>query len=69
MKKPSPTAPRAFSWLVAAFCIIATVSALCLAGFIPGRDTPARANAAAEKPDQIYLAYTVNNLGYTATCG
>ena len=30
----------------------------------------AASNAAAtEKPEEVYLAYTVNNLGYTATCG
>ena len=59
------------SWLVTAFCITGTVSTLYLAGLIPGRPSPTEANAAAvtEPPECIFLAYTVNNLGYTATCG
>ena len=32
---------------------------------------PAKPTEPAEqaKPEEVYLAYTVNNLGYTATCG
>ena len=57
-------------WLVMAFCIIGTIATLYLTGFIPGRNAAAASNAAAaEKPEEVYLAYTVNNLGYTATCG
>ena len=58
------------AWLVTGFCIIGTIATLYLMGFIPDRNTAAASNkAAAEKPDEVYLAYTVNNLGYTATCG
>ena len=52
------------------FCIIGTIATLYLTGLIPGRNAAAASNAAAtEKPEEVYLAYTVNNLGYTATCG
>jgi len=61
---------RVPAWLVMAFCIIGTIATLYLTGFIPGRNAAAASNAAAaEKPEEVYLAYTVNNLGYTATCG
>ncbi|GEM_PF-1641615 len=66
---------RVPAWLVMAFCIIGTIATLYLTGFIPGRNAVAASNAAAsnaaatEKPEEVYLAYTVNNLGYTATCG
>ena len=61
---------RVPAWLVMAFCIIGTITTLYPTGFIPGRNAAAASNAAAtEKPEEIYLAYTVNNLGYTATCG
>ena len=61
---------RVPAWLVMAFCIIGTITTLYLTGFIPGRNAAAASNAAAaEKPEEVYLAYTVNNLGYTATCG
>ena len=61
---------RVPAWLVMAFCIIDTITTLYLTGFIPGRNAAAASNAAAaEKPEEVYLAYTVNNLGYTATCG
>lgn len=61
---------RVPAWLVMAFCIIGTIATLYLTGFIPGRNAAAASNAAAaEKPAEVYLAYTVNNLGYTATCG
>ena len=62
---------RVPSWLVTAFCITGTLSTLYLAGLISGRPSPAEAStaAAAEPPECIFLAYTVNNLGYTATCG
>ena len=75
-KKPGNKAALKLSsgmpaWLVTAFCITGTVSTLYLAELIPGRPSPAEANAAAatEPPECIFLAYTVNNLGYTATCG
>ena len=61
---------RVPAWLVMAFCIIGTITTLYLTGFIPDRNAAAASNAAAtEKPEEVYLAYTVNNLGYTATCG
>ena len=61
---------RVPAWLVMAFCIIGTIATLYLTGFIPGRNAAAASNAAAaETPEEVYLAYTVNNLGYTATCG
>ena len=61
---------RVPAWLVTGFCIIGTIATLSLTGFIPDRNTAAASNkAATEKPDEGYLAYTVNNLGYTATCG
>ena len=61
---------RVPAWLVMGFCIIGTIATLYLTGFIPDRNTAAASNkAATEKPDEVYLAYTVNNLGYTATCG
>ena len=61
---------RVPAWLVMAFCSIGTIATLYLTGFIPGRNAAAASNAAAaEKPEEVYLAYTVNNLGYTATCG
>ena len=67
LKRP----PGLPAWLVTAFCITGTVSTLYLAGLIPGRPSPVEASAAAaaEPPECIFLAYTVNNLGYTATCG
>ena len=69
LKRP----PGLPAWLVTAFCITGTVSTLYFAGLIPGRPSPveasAAAGAAAEPPECIFLAYTVNNLGYTATCG
>ena len=66
---------RVPAWLVMALCIIGTIATLYLTGFIPRRNATAATNAAAanaaatEKPEEVYLAYTVNNLGYTATCG
>jgi len=65
---------RVPAWLVMGFCIIGSIATLYLTGyltgFIPDRNTAAASNkAAAEKPGEVYLAYTVNNLGYTATCG
>ena len=61
---------RVPAWLVMAFCIIGTITTLYLTGLIPGRNAAAASNVAAtEKPEEVYLAYTVNNLGYTATCG
>ena len=61
---------RVPAWLVMGFCIIGTIATLYLTGLIPGRNATAASNAAAtEKPEEVYLAYTVNNLGYTATCG
>ena len=61
---------RVPAWLVMAFCIIGTIATLYLTGLIPDRNAAAASNAAAtEKPEEVYLAYTVNNLGYTATCG
>jgi len=52
------------------FCIIGTIATLYLTGLIPDRNAAAASNAVAtEKPEEVYLAYTVNNLGYTATCG
>ena len=61
---------RTPAWLVMGFCIIGTIATLYLTGFIPGRNAAAASTAAAAaKPEEVYLAYTVNNLGYTATCG
>ena len=66
---------RTPAWLVMGFCIIGTIATLYLTGLIPDRNAAAASNAAAsnaaatEKPEEVYLAYTVNNLGYTGTCG
>ena len=63
--------PRAPAWLVSAFCVLGTGTALYFAGVFPSSPSPAEAQGpvTAAGPDQVVLAYTVNNLGYTATCG
>lgn len=76
IKKPEQNATlkkysRVSLWLVLASCVVGTIAAVSVSGLLAGNDAAAEANttAAAEKPGEVYLAYTVNNLGYTATCG
>ena len=59
------------AWLVSALCVLGTGVALYLSGVLsPGAITAeAQGPLAKAAPDEVVLAYTVNNLGYTATCG
>ena len=80
--KTTATRPRRRSiripaWLVSALCVLGTGAALYLTGVFPGETAPAEAREPAAgtvtpegaSPDEVILAYTVNNLGYTSTCG
>ena len=59
------------AWLVPVLCVLGTGAALYLTGVLRGEATPAEARGPLTKaaPEEVVLAYTVNNLGYTATCG
>ncbi len=57
--------------LVSALCVLGTGAVLYLTSILPGETAPAEARETVTRtaPDEVVLAYTVNNLGYTATCG
>ena len=59
------------AWLVSALCVLGTGAALYLTGIFSGETAPveAREPAPVTAPEEVMLAYTVNNLGYTSTCG
>ena len=52
-------------------CVLGTGATIYLTGIFPGETAPAEARepAARTAPEEVMLAYTVNNLGYTSTCG
>ena len=59
------------AWLVSVLCVLGTGATIYLTGIFPGETAPAEARepAARTAPEEVMLAYTVNNLGYTSTCG
>lgn len=59
------------AWLVSALCVLGTGVALYLSGVLSTGAITAEAQGPLAKaaPEEVVLAYTVNNLGYTATCG
>ena len=62
---------RTPAWLVSALCVLGTGVVLYLTGVLSADAITAEAQGPLAKaaPEEVVLAYTVNNLGYTATCG